>query len=71
MKNQLSKTSAKCSHQSCEFKEEETQHIHSNILYDQIVDGAAAGPEKITLNAIFVLVGQLEKFFDEKNKKYK
>lgn len=67
MENRSSKSSAKCSHQGCELKEE-IQHIHANILYDQIVDGAAADPEKVKLDVIFGFLRQLEKFFDEKQK---
>lgn len=59
---------AKGSHQRCEFNEE-SQHLHTNILYDQIVDGAAASPNKVKLDVIFGLLAQLEKCFDEKHNK--
>lgn len=58
---------AKCSHQGCEFKDE-SQNLRTNILYDKIIDGATANPNKVKLDVIFGLLEQLEKCFDEKNK---
>lgn len=58
----------KCSRPGCEFNKE-SQHLHVNVLYDELVNGAAASPEQIKTDVIFGILESLEKLFEEKNKK--